>query len=108
MISRPVDTIDWDRTMSWAAIFPFLVFLVVGMFEHFWTWRLPRTGLESRWIVNFSLVGTNWVLPYFILPTGMAGAALYANKAHLGLLTWLNLQKWVQVILGILLLDALA
>src|ERR1051326_4325803 len=93
--------------MSSAAILPFFVFLAVGVFEHLATWRVPRSGLGSRWIVNLSLVGTNWVLPHFILPAGVVGAALYSNKAHLGLFTWLNLQNWVGVILGILLLDAL-
>jgi sterol desaturase/sphingolipid hydroxylase (fatty acid hydroxylase superfamily) len=92
--------------MSWSATLPFFVFLAVGAFEHLATWRLPRTGLGSRWIVNLSLEGTNWILPYFILPTGVVGVALYANKAHLGLLTWLHLPGWVQVMMGVLLLDA--
>jgi sterol desaturase/sphingolipid hydroxylase (fatty acid hydroxylase superfamily) len=43
-----------------------------------------------------------------ILPIGVAGAALYSKRAHLGLLTRLNLQQWVEIILGVLLLDALA
>lgn len=92
--------------MSWSATLPFFVFLAVGMFEHLATWRPPRAGLGSRWVVNLSLEATNWILPYFILPAGVAGVALYANKAHLGLLTWLHLPSWIQVIVGVLLFDA--
>jgi len=72
----------------------FLVFISIliamAVLQTLFPRRPLRLGLQ-RWPGNFALVAVDVVLVRLLLPAGAVGAALWAEKAHIGLLHWLHL-----------------
>jgi len=72
----------------------FLVFIsiliVMAVLQTLFPRRPLRLGLH-RWAGNFSLVAVNVMLVRLLLPAGAVGAALWAEKAHVGLRHWLHI-----------------
>jgi len=86
------------RLLAFAGIFALLALLELA---------LPRRDLgrvrRFRWINNFSLVVISTILVRFVFPTAAAGVAAVAVSNGWGLLTYVELPFWGQVLAGFVL-----
>ncbi len=83
----------------------------VGFFAIFAAleWRYPRrqrrTLRRKRWVANLGLAGSGVLVLRVLIPAGAAGIAVVAAEHHLGLLAWLEAPMWLNVIVGVVILD---
>jgi len=93
----------------------FLIFISILMLMVVLQTLFPRRPLRlglHRWPGNFLLVAVDVVVVRLLLPAGAVGAALWAEKAHIGLLHWLHIgadawQGAIAVFFAIVVLDLL-
>ncbi|MFK3977152.1 sterol desaturase family protein [Shewanella vesiculosa] len=70
--------------------------------------KTPQTAsIVTRWFGNFGLLIIASVVARLLLPLGLAGFALYTTQQQWGILHWVNLPHWVNIISSLLLLDML-
>lgn len=85
------------------------VFIGVLLACGLWEWRAPRKALTQskavRWLNNLTLVAFNSVVLSLMLPTLAFGVALYALEYQFGVMHWLEVPTWLNVVLSVLLLD---
>ncbi|WP_137222377.1 sterol desaturase family protein [Shewanella sp. MEBiC00475] len=70
--------------------------------------KTPQSAtMLTRWFGNFGLLIISSVMARLILPLGLAGFALYTTQQQWGLLHYVELPYWANIIISILLLDML-
>lgn len=83
--------------------FFFGILLTVAVAEVLRPRRPPPS--RERWVSNFGIVLTDTVLTRLVLPAGVVGAALYAQRHQLGVFNLVSLPAWVEATAAFLLLD---
>lgn len=85
--------------------------LFIGVFLAIATWELraPRrplaTSKKDRWIANLGMVGLSTILLRLVFPTAAVGLAFVAEEKDWGWLNQLDTPTWVNLVLGVVLLD---
>ena len=73
--------------------------------------QLPRkkktVSKRKRWLTNIGLIITDSVMIRILLPTAAVGVASYAEHNNWGILSLSSAPAWFEIILAIILLDAL-
>ncbi|WP_070971464.1 sterol desaturase family protein [Vibrio sonorensis] len=85
------------------------IFISVLVLCALWEWATPRKRLTQnkvyRWLNNLGLVAFNSVLLTLAMPVLAFETAYWAMQNHIGIFYWLALPTWVEVVLGVVLLD---
>src|SRR5688500_5030662 len=85
--------------------FFFGAFLLLALLE----WRFPRKALRApkllRWSSNLLLIVVDSLLVRLILPFAVVGFAAVIQEKGIGLMNWLALPGFVEIILSIIALD---
>ena len=67
--------------------------------------RINSESIALRWINNFLIAYTNGYLARLLFPLSFLSFAVYLQDSGIGLLNQLSFPLWVEVVIGILLLD---
>lgn len=67
--------------------------------------RALSVSKSYRWVNNIALVVFNTILMRLLLPVATVGIALYATEHRYGVFSFLDLAKWLEILLCVLLLD---
>lgn len=74
-----------------------------------WEWIAPRRALTVskaiRWTSNIGIVFLNSVVLRLVFPAAAVGMALFASREGWGLLNYLDLPLWQEIVLAVVLLD---
>jgi sterol desaturase/sphingolipid hydroxylase (fatty acid hydroxylase superfamily) len=65
----------------------------------------PKTSMPKRWFNHIGMVLVGNLLSRLMLPLGLVGVALYSQKCSLGLFNNVHLPYFVEIILGVMMLD---
>jgi len=98
-----------DNSLLRLAVFLAILAIMAGL-QSLFPRRPLRLGLR-RWPGNFALVALDVIVLRLLLPAGAIGIALWAEKAHFGLLHWLHIgggwQGVAAVVFSVVVLDLL-
>lgn len=83
------------------------IFLIMAMLEIAMPRKQRVLGKGQRWFTNISLVLVNTLALRLIMPILAVGMAHYAAEQGWGLLAFVNLPIWVEIIVAFILLDML-
>jgi sterol desaturase/sphingolipid hydroxylase (fatty acid hydroxylase superfamily) len=94
-----------EATWRLGAFLGVLALLVLA--ERIIPWAQPHPLGARRWLPNLGLVALGSVLVRFTLPLAAVGAAIWAQRADIGLMNWLGLPLWVSLPLTVVVFDLL-
>lgn len=85
------------------------IFAVMALLEI----MLPRRPLVAskgqRWFTNAAIIGVDGLLvrlmAAFVIPLAAVAAAIYAENHSIGILNWIALPFWLEVLLAVMILD---
>ena len=90
----------------WVRLYAFFgVFLVVALLEAMLPKKKRVMPRIERWLTNLSLVVINSFVLRLIVPILAVGVASWALTNNVGLLNWLQLPVWAEILAAVLLLD---
>lgn len=87
---------------------PYLYWAGVGIFllcEQWFAYRPPTVSRPRRWLANLPLSVVNGVIYHLLYTSAIVGLASTVRERKLGLLQAFDLPGWLQVLLGVLILD---
>jgi sterol desaturase/sphingolipid hydroxylase (fatty acid hydroxylase superfamily) len=93
-----------DEVTIRVACFVF-VFILIAVWELAGPRRVLTTSKKARWISNLAITFLNPLVLHFMFPVLAAGAALKAYESGWGVLNLLGLPYWLELIIGIAVLD---
>lgn len=82
-----------------------LVFMLIAVWELLAPRRVLTTPKITRWAGNLCITFLNPLVIYFLFPVLAAGAALKAYENGWGILNLLDLPYWLELIIGVVILD---
>lgn len=80
-------------------------FLLMALLETLMPKRIRSFKRSRRWFSNLSILFVGAMAGRFLLPMLPVGAAFYAEETNAGLFNQFELQGWLFIVLGILILD---
>lgn len=83
----------------------FLVLAVMLGWELATPKRQPRHTRWQRWPANLGIVAIDTLITRLLVPTGLVGAALWAQQQQLGLFNNVGLPLWLEVVISFVVLD---
>jgi sterol desaturase/sphingolipid hydroxylase (fatty acid hydroxylase superfamily) len=92
-----------EATWRLGAFLGVLALLVLA--ERIIPWAQPHPLGVRRWLPNLGLVALGSVLVRFTLPLAAVGAAIWAQRADVGVLNWLDVPLWLSLPLTVVLFD---
>ena len=87
------------------AVFFLSVFFLIGFWELLARRRILTTSKKARWTANLGLTLLNPLLVQLIFPVLALNLAIMAEKRGWGLLNNIDLPDWLDVVLGVVVLD---
>jgi len=94
-----------EATWRLGAFLGVLALLVLA--ERLIPWAQPHPLGARRWLPNLGLVALGSVLVRFTLPLAAVGAAIWAQRADVGLMNWLDVPLWLALPLTVVVFDLL-
>ncbi len=92
-----------EATWRLGAFLGVLALLVLA--ERLIPWAQPHPLGARRWLPNLGLVALGSVLVRFTLPLAAVGAAIWAQRADVGLMNWLDVPLWLALPLTVVVFD---
>lgn len=86
----------------WTFLIPLVILMVA---EAVWPRRTRTLSRVSRWPSAALLLGSGLILMRLIVPAGLVGIALYAERIEFGLFQQLDLPIWLAAMIGYVLFD---
>lgn len=102
------ELVDWLNTgLEWLhqPVSIFVIFAFFAIAEALWPVREALLSPLHRWVPNFSLTLSLFVLAYFIAPLSRWLAAWWSNQVGFGLLPWLQISPELTVLCALFALD---
>lgn len=81
------------------------VFAAVALAEWWLPRRRLRFGRPKRWTTNALIIGLDTALVRILVPSAVAGFAVWASHHQFGVMNWLGLPGWAAGLIGFLILD---
>jgi sterol desaturase/sphingolipid hydroxylase (fatty acid hydroxylase superfamily) len=85
--------------------FFFIIFALVALWEFLWPRRALTTSKKARWFSNLTITFLNPLLMRLLFPVLAVNMALKAQERDWGLLNNFDLPYWLDIVVGIVVLD---